>query len=230
MFFTEEHPMEFLSSRRYGLPTWTSTSKVFASEAIAVLHRTRRFRPLSDRDIHYYVGDGAFYKAACKNRLLSNIGIRKVGLEGHEALSYEEANPRLYWRPGRHVERSLKFLERLGVKNLHLLFEADALFPSGKSAERAFRHAYPTLFKVLPGRCRAVTIGLEFPWIFLQHICPNELKTNAAILAAEDSVDRIVSQHSNEKGHRVGGKGSIDDGGSVVAHLRKFEDQSVKKE
>jgi hypothetical protein len=106
-----------------------------------MFHRTRVLRPIDDpfcvehepghRHTSYCRPDD---KPACPNSLLINRHIRKIGFGFHTCMiKQRKGRPKLYWEAEGIEKLFMHNLEKVGAKNLELVFLAD-LFLRGKHA------------------------------------------------------------------------------------------------
>jgi hypothetical protein len=158
----------------------------------------------------------------CPNRLISNTSIQKVTLEGLNARICENGKRHLFWRLDRHAKHFLKFFERMNATRLDLLFDAEILSTTRYSW--GFSAEYLARVEVLPGRCRTVTIRLDFSEesYKINNDCQIERSRSVAMLAVAGGVRRLLGSDFDEEGWTVGGMGSIGNDSAVVAQLRKL--------
>jgi hypothetical protein len=136
------------------MPGWLLTNKAFLEEGIAELLRTQYFAAISDGSVLC-----SRLVESKENPLLMNKGIKRVRFVDSTALVATWASkPKLFWTPSQEDGLFVKFLERLGVKGLQVLFQLDVCFVKGKE-EEALKEVYEDEVGVLKGRC--IKVGFE---------------------------------------------------------------------
>jgi hypothetical protein len=145
----------------YGLPSWILACKGMLHEAMATLHRTMIFSPISKFDYRVYIG-GVVRRRACKNTLLFNSSIRNVCLQTYHGLMINPKDvSQMYWDQPQEMEQFAQQLRKVDARDLHLFFQTNLSFRHlWRRAQWEGEGCLLAPLEKFSGRCRAITLGL----------------------------------------------------------------------